>query len=370
MESLVCSFCGKRYSVKDPVWRCECGHPLDLEFEASWNPQGTPDQAHGIWRYREALPLKNSGNIVSLGEGFTPILEVTVSGRPVLLKLEFLSPTGSFKDRGASVLISKAQELGVKKVVEDSSGNAGCAIAAYSARAGIECHIYIPESTSPGKVLQIKAYGAEVFRVPGNRTEVARAAWEASKKAYYASHIWNPFFLQGTKTLAYEIFEQLNFQIPDTIIFPVGNGTLLIGAYLGFSELLNQHLIERLPRLVAAQAEACAPLYLAYSRKGGEIPEVIPQSTIAEGIVIPQPPRGKQVLEILRKTGGMVLQVKEREILEAMRILSSRGILAEPTSAVALAAFLKKPEEWGEKVLIPLTGNGLKTIEQYQKIIF
>lgn len=368
MNNLVCRSCGRRYSASDPIWRCECGHPLDLEFEASLHLRETPSQTHSIWRYREALPIKDPGDIVSLGEGFTPLVGVKLFGRPVLLKLEFLSPTSSFKDRGASVLISKAKELKVKRVVEDSSGNAGCAIAAYCARAQIECHIYVPESTSPGKVLQVQAYGAQVFKVSGTRADVALAAWEAAREAYYASHVWNPFFLQGTKTLAYEIFEQLGFQVPDQIIFPVGNGTLLIGAYLGFSELLHQGLIERLPEFIAAQAEACSPLYQAYVKKKEEIPEIIPRSTMAEGIAIPQPPRGKQILEVLRKTGGKVLQVKEEEILKGMKALSSQGVLAEPTSAVAVAAFLKTPEERGKRVLIPITGSGLKTPEHYRKI--
>lgn len=368
MESLVCSFCGRKYSAEELVWRCECGHPLDLDFNGKLDLGRIKGRPPGIWRYREALPIEDDKNIVSLSEGFTPLIAATISGRTALLKLDFLYPTGSFKDRGASVLISKAKELGVKKVVEDSSGNAGCAIAAYCARAGIECHIYVPESASPAKLLQIQAYGARLFKIPGTRTDVQSAALEAAKNIYYASHVWNPFFFQGTKTFGFEVFEQLNFQEPDTMIIPTGNGTLLIGAYLGFSELFHQHLIERIPRLIAVQAKACAPLYLAFRSGKEEIPEIVPEHTIAEGIAIPKPPRSKQVLEIIKKTGGEVLAVSEEEIVEGVRILNSLGIFAEPTSAVVIAAFLKMPQRAGEKVVLPITGHGLKTVDEYLRM--
>ncbi len=171
-----------------------------------------------MWRFREALPIENDENIVSFQEGYTPLLPFQVEGRPILLKQEHLFPTGSFKDRGASVLISRAKELGVERVVEDSSGNAGAAIAAYAAQAGIACDIYVPDNTSPAKLAQIKLYGARLHKIPGSRENTAEAARDMAKDHFYASHVWNPYFFQGTKTFSFEIWEQLGGQAPDTIL--------------------------------------------------------------------------------------------------------------------------------------------------------
>ncbi len=203
-------------------------------------------------------------------EGFTPLVETDFNGHRVLLKIDYLFPTGSYKDRGATVLISKAKELGIKKVIEDSSGNAGSAIAAYCARAGIGCEIYVPQTTSLGKLVQIQAYGANLRRIEGSREETARVAMEAASRIYYASHCWNPFFLHGTKTFAFEIWEQLGWKAPDVLILPVGHGTLFLGAYLGFKELKEAGLVKRVPKLVAVQSVSCAPLYKAFKKGWGE----------------------------------------------------------------------------------------------------
>jgi len=365
--NLVCTFCGRRFSLDEPRWRCDCGHPLNLEFKGRLDTEKIKKGPASIWRYREALPIEDDGNIVSFGEGFTPLIKAEILGKPVLLKLEFLFPTGSFKDRGASVLISKVKELGIKKVVEDSSGNAGCAIAAYCARAGIECHIYVPESTSPAKLVQIKSYGAHLHKIPGTRADTANAALEAAQDHYYASHSWNPFFFQGTKTFAFEIWEQLKMKAPDTAIIPTGNGTLLIGTFLGFQELLNLGLIQKMPKLIAVQAGGCAPLSLAFQSGQKEIPEIKALPTIAEGIAISQPIRGAQILEIVHQTEGKILTVSEKEIIEAMRTLGALGIFAEPTAAVAVAAFLNMPVSV-ETVVVPITGHGLKSVEEYQNL--
>jgi threonine synthase len=276
-----------------------------------------------------------------------------------------LFPTGSYKDRGATVLVSKAKELGVTRVVEDSSGNAGCAIAAYCAKAGMECHIYVPENTSPGKLTQIRAYGARLHRIPGTREDTARATLAAAEGTFYASHVWNPFFFQGTKTFAYEVWEQLDDKAPDAVILPTGNGTLLIGAYLGFRDLLRQNLIPALPRFIAVQAENCAPLLPAFERlhpgTAAPVPTVV-NATMAEGIAIAEPRRLQQMIGILNETGGEVVTVTEQEIEEAWVELGRRGFYVEPTSAVVLAAFKKRPSLPGEVVLAPLTGHGLKAL--------
>ena len=368
MNRLICQRCGAAYPLDDLRWKCDCGSFLDIEFEFTLDKEKLRSRKPTLWRYREALPINRDENIITLHEGFTPLLESTIDGKEYLTKLEQLFPTGSFKDRGASVLVSKAKELGVTKVVEDSSGNAGCAIAAYSAKAGIECDIFVPEKTSPGKLAQIQMYGADLKQIPGSREDTARATLEAAKDSFYASHVWNPFFFQGTKTFAFEIWEQLNFSVPDTLIIPTGHGTLFIGAYLGFKDLLNQKLISKLPRLIAVQPEACAPIYKMFNEKLKEVPRVGPKETMAEGIRIAEPLRAKQILDILLETEGEVIIVTENEIEKSLFQICKNGLYVEPTSAAAIAGFRKYRNRARETIVVPLTGHGLKSTEKVLKI--
>lgn len=218
---LTCTKCGKKFVYEQPIWVCECGGLLDVEMNVKFPFEEIKNRPPNMWRYFEALPLRHPNNIVSFSEGFTALLPINFEGKVVRIKQDHLFPTGSYKDRGASVLISVAKEIGVRNVVEDSSGNAGCAIAAYCALADIPCDIYVPENTSPAKITQIKQYGAKLHLIPGNREDTAHAVLQAAKTTYYASHSWNPFFFQGTKTFAYEIWEQNNWQAPEAIILPV-----------------------------------------------------------------------------------------------------------------------------------------------------
>lgn len=369
MNRLICKRCRAAYQLDDGRWKCDCGSFLDIEFEFSFDIEKIKGRKPTMWRYREAIPINKDKNIISFNEGFTPLLELTIDGKKVLVKSEKLFPTGSFKDRGASVLMSKAKELGVNKVVEDSSGNAGCAIAAYSAKAGIECEIFVPEETSPGKLAQIQMYGARLIKVPGSREDTALAALEAAKDTFYASHVWNPFFFQGTKTFAFEIWEQLNFSVPDTLIIPTGHGTLFIGAYLGFKDLLNQNLISKLPRLIAVQPEACAPIYKMFNEKLREVPAIEPKETMAEGIRIAEPLRVKQILDILAETEGEVIIVTEKEIESSLFEISKNGLYIEPTSAAVIAGFRKYRNKDRETILVPLTGHGLKSTEKILKLL-
>ena len=369
MNRLICERCRAGYLLDDSRWKCDCGSFLDIEFEISFDIEKIKGRKPTMWRYREAIPINKDENIISFNEGFTPLLELTIDGKKVLVKFEQLFPTGSFKDRGASVLMSKAKELGVNKVVEDSSGNAGCAVAAYSAKAGIECDIFVPEETSPGKLAQIQMYGARLIKVPGSREDTAHATLEAAKDTFYASHVWNPFFFQGTKTFAFEIWEQLNFNVPDTLIIPTGHGTLFIGAYLGFKDLLNQNLISKLPRLIAVQPEACAPIYKMFNEKLREVPAIEPKETMAEGIRIAEPLRAKQILDILLETEGGVIIVTENEIERSLFEICKNGLYIEPTSAAAIAGFRKYKSTAKEIIVVPLTGHGLKSTEKVLKIL-
>jgi threonine synthase len=310
------------------------------------------------------MPIRHDASILSMGEGFTPLEGIEFNGNRILLKVDYLFPTGSYKDRGATVLISKMKEWGVQKVVEDSSGNAGSAIAAYGAKAGIRCDIYVPQDTSPGKLVQIQAYGATLKRVEGSRERTAEKAVEAASKFPYASHCWNPFFIHGTKTFAFEVWEQMDWKAPDTLVLPIGHGTLFLGAYMGFKELKKAGMIKRIPKLVGVQSLSCAPLYQALKRGWTEPRPIKKKETMAEGIAIAEPVRGRQILEAIGETGGEILAVTEKEISGALREMGRKGHFIEPTSAATIAGLKKYliKQRRKETVVSTLTGTGLKSV--------
>lgn len=351
------------YPLDAPRWHSDSGGLLSLCWHGSWHPDTIKTRAATLWRYREALPIANDANIISMGEGFTPLLSTSRQNRQVWIKQEQLFPTGSYKDRGASILISKAKELGIRHVVQDSSGNAGCAVAAYCARAGIACDIYVPEKTSPAKLAQIRSYGARLVLISGTREETALAALEAARKLYYASHCWNPFFLHGSKSFAYEVWEQLEGKAPDTLVLPVGNGTLLLGAYIGFDDLLKWGYIARLPKLIGVQSANCAPLAQAFAREA-EAPWMIEKrDTLAEGIAIAEPIRGREILQAVARSGGHFITVSEAEIASAWKELAQQGFYVEPTAAAGIAGldrYLNKAPE-SEIIVSAFTGHGLKS---------
>ncbi len=368
MNQLVCSSCRAVYPVNEPVWRCQrCGSVLDLQFEALLDPVKIAGRKPDLWRYREALPVEQDAHIVTLGEGFTPLTPVNIVGQMVWVKQDQLFPTGSYKDRGAAVLVSKMKELGVDYCVEDSSGNAGCAVAAYCARAGIACEIYVPEDTAQAKLAQIQLYGARLVRVPGSREDTARAVMAAAAEGhYYASHSWNPFFFHGTKTFAYEVCEQLGWRAPEVAVLPVGNGTLLLGAYLGFKELVQAGIIPALPRLVAVQSENCAPLAQAWAQNLDAIPAIEKKETLAEGIAIAAPVRGSQIVNAVRQTGGEFITVSDNEIKASLIALARQGFYIEPTAAATTAGvekYLASHRRAGRIVTV-FTGHGLKATEK------
>lgn len=365
MEKFHCSNCDRFYPIDTKRWRCDCGSPLDLEFDPEFPIKEIVKRKPSLWRYREAIPVLKDESILTMGEGLTPLEEVEIKGHCVLLKIDYLFPTGSYKDRGATVLVSKVKELGVRRVVEDSSGNAGSAIAAYCAKAGIGCEIYVPGSTSSGKLVQIQNYGATLKKIEGSREKTAEVTMKAASGIYYASHAWNPFFLHGTKTFAFEIWEQMGWKSPDTLVLPVGHGTLFLGAYIGFRELKEAGRVKRIPRLVGVQSAACAPLYQAFKRGRKETFHIEKKETQAEGIAIAKPVRGKQILEAVRETGGEILTVTEREIRIALKEMGRKGYFIEPTSAATIAGlkrYLKNNKK--EVIVSTLTGTGLKATEK------
>ena len=294
----------ERYPPSEPRWRCDCGGPLEVTPEAIFTRESLAERPATLWRYREAIPVADDANIVSMNEGVTPLVPLSFSGAEILCKLDFLFPTGSFKDRGAAVLMSKIKEWSLGQVLMDSSGNAAAAVAAYAARAGIECDVYVPASTSSAKCAQIAAYSARLRKIAGPRAAATAAAMEAAQDRFYASHFWNPWFNHGTKTWAFEVWEQLGFRAPDAVVAPAGHGSVLIGAYLGFSELLRAGYIDELPKIFAAQSARCAPMVRMWEEDLGAPPQIAPEDTLAEGISIAAPVRWKQMLEAVRASGA------------------------------------------------------------------
>ncbi len=363
---LTCVQCRERYAARERIWRCRCGGPLDLvspvpRLSLTSIRQRPPD----LWRYLEALPPLV--HRVSLGESMTPFIPLDYRRRTIWLKCDYLLPTGSYKDRGAAILMSHLKTLGIERVVEDSSGNAAAALAAYAARAGIEIEVFCPASASPGKLAQIRLYGARLRLIEGARQRATEALERhvAATGDFYASHLWHPHFLEGVKTVAFEIAEQNGWRAPEVILCPVGAGSILLGLYKGFLDLKQARILDRLPRLFAVQAANICPVYRAYQRHDSDVPAMEPtQPTLAEGIALPRPVRGAQLLQALRETDGGVTAVSEEEIREGLRLLGRHGICVEPTSAVVLPG-LEHLEEVGlvqpqEQVVLVLSGFGLK----------
>ncbi|TGD88257.1 pyridoxal-phosphate dependent enzyme [Mycolicibacterium sp. CH28] len=358
LPTLVCGWCRREFDVADLVWRCTCGGLLDVSGQ--WRP--TPDALLPV-------PIDQS---VTLGEGNTPMVP-SKAVPAAWLKLEFLSPTLSFKDRGAVVLASLAARLGVGKAVVDSSGNAGTAVAAYFARAGIDCQVLVPASTSAEKLAQIRAHGAALTLVPGTRADTASAAARIAERpgVFYASHVYHPYFMHGVKIYGYEIFHQSGGRLPSAVLVPVGNGTLLLGCYLAFSELVAAGLADRMPALLAVQAAGCAPLAAAWQGLDAAVCTAGP--SVAEGIAITEPPRAEQILAAVRMSGGTIVAVDDDAILAGRHVLAEQeGLFVEPTAAACYAAAAGAADRPGQgwqlvrdclangDVVIPLCGAGLK----------
>jgi threonine synthase len=363
---------GATFPIDQPRW---CGPnlaPLLLSPLPGLTRNQIDTSTRSLWRYRAAFPFPVDDPI-TLGEGATPLIPRTVAGAQVLLKCEWFNPTCSFKDRGASVMLSLLRAQGIGHVLEDSSGNGGAAVSAYAAAGGMTATIMTPTSTSPAKTVQMRAHGAAVELIPGSRQDTADAAVARSGSVFYASHNWHPFFLQGTKTLAYELWEDLGFRVPDNVITPCGAGSNVLGCEIGFSELLRAGLIDCLPRIFAAQPANCAPIAAAFMAGSDEAVPTTISPTIAEGTAIARPIRMREVLGALRETRGGAVTLTEDEIGKATLDLARIGIYVEPTSAQAAAA-LGKLLETGtiipeQTTVLVMTGTGLKATSRIAELL-
>ena len=327
----ICSDCGAEVSAATRYPKCRCGGLWSLAAaNTPFNPEDIDRDEWSIFRYRKHMALLDDAwRDITLGEGMTPVIRFDTH---VLLKMDYLMPTLSYKDRGAAVLVAHCKSIGVDRVAQDSSGNAGNSVAAYCGRAGIKCDIFVPEGTSPKKIDMIKAHGASVHVISGSREYI------------------------------YEVYEQCG-RIPHNLFIPVGNGTLFIGVVHALEEMLSVGLIKEMPQIFALQSERCMPLKQAYQKGMTKPAEVIVSPTLAEGIAIGQPMRGKEILALAARHGVRFLSVPEDKILPARALLAAKGIYCEHTTAATYAAYLAYCEENGplEDTLITMCGAGLKS---------
>lgn len=360
---------GETFSLDTPIWRSPSGSPLMLTQLPGIRRGDIDTATRSIWRYRATFPLEVETPI-TLGEGCTPLLAATFAGSKCFFKLEWFAPTGSFKDRGTSVMLSILRQQGVSSVLEDSSGNGGSSVAGYGAAGGMQVRVLVPDSTSSAKIAQVMAYGADVQLVPGPREATEAAAIAQSSQIFYASHNWHPFFLQGTKSLGYELWEDFGFSVPDNIIIPTSAGSNLLGCFIAFNELIASGEIERMPRLFASQPQNCAPLHASFQAQADDYVDCEYSPTVAEGTALRRPIRLLEMLHSLRESNGGTVAISEQEIVDTSLALARQGLYVEPTSAHAAAAFSKliKNETISDadETVVILTGTGLKTTEFYQ----
>ncbi len=380
--ALKCVDCGKTHNIDTLHTICEnpdCKAILSAQYDFQANTltkEALKNRPATLWRYKEFLPVRESGNIVSLGEGFTPILPLQnltqyTQGKTVLLKDESLNPTGSFKARGLSLAVSKAKELGVTEFVIPTAGNAGGALAAYSARAGLKAHIFMPKLTPDAFKIEAGLFGAEVTEVDGNIADCGKLAnASAAEKGWFdVSTLKEPFRLEGKKTMGYEIAEQLEWTLPDVILYPTGGGTGIIGIWKAFDELEKLGWIgSKRPRMVAVQSDSCNGIHTAFQQNVVRSEYKDNGSTIANGLRVPKPYADKVILQVLRESNGYSVSVSDAHILAALRELSSHeGFLPAPEGAALWHAYKELSRSgWineGEQVLLLNTGSGYKYFE-------
>jgi threonine synthase len=384
IKFLECSSCGNHFSADSIQTFCpDCQAPLmaryDLEKARSeLDRDRFRQRLPGMWRWREILPVFDDKNVVSLGEGDAPLLRlnrlaVELSLSNLFVKDESLNPTGSFKARGLSAAVSKAKELGVKKIIIPTAGNAGGALAAYAARGGLEAYIFMPKDTPPANIEESRIAGATVILINGLISEAAGMAGEKARSEgwFDVSTFKEPYRCEGKKIMGYELAETFNWELPDVIIYPTGGGTGLVGMWKAFKEMEMLGWLEskKRPRMVAVQAEGCAPVIKAFNSGSLFCDFWIGAQTIASGLRVPKSFADQIILHDLRESNGTAVAVSDAEILEAQKRLASlEGIFAAPEGAATLAGLLKLMQSgWirhDENIVLFNTGTGLKYLRQ------
>lgn len=345
------------------------GGYLDLSPGVGLSPDMIAPTAQGLWRYRDAIRLPDAANVVSLGEGWTPMLRRAWRGFPLLVKCEHMMPTGSFKDRGVVVLTNYLAQSGIRTFLEDTSGNTGSSMASYAAALGLRARIVMPDTAPEAKRIHPRFMGAEVIEVSGGREAAAARIAAEKKSTFYAGHNWQPYFLEGIKTLAFEIWEQFSFGVPDVVVVPVGQGSNIMGCHIGFAELVRRGAIGRMPRLYGIQSRNCSPYAQAFRSPDHKVPaDFKAVATIADGIASQVPVRLPNVIAAATASGGAIDMVSEEQIIAAWKDAAALGLFVEPTGAVALAGVTSLVAQGhirnGEQVVAVTTGTGLKAVSR------
>ena len=385
LSILECTYCDAKYPHDQLINLCrnpECGKVLfpryDLDLiKREINRDVFSKRSPNMWRYKELMPVISESNIVSLGEGFTPLISASNLGeklglKNLLIKDETMNPTGSFKARGLSSAISKAKELGVKSITIPSAGNAGGAMAAYGALAKLETYVFMPKDTPLANKVETIAYGAKVELVDGYITDAGKFSQElvASKGAFDVSTLKEPYRVEGKKTMGFEIAEQLKWDLPEFIIYPTGGGTGIVGIWKAFHELKKLGWINGpMPKMICVQAQGCSPIVDAFL-KGDDFADPFENpSSIASGMRVPAAIGDYLVIRSLRESGGTGLKVSDQEMVRGVKDLSeNEGIFAAPEGGATVAGLLKLIElgqiNEKDKVLLLVTGSGFKYLDK------
>jgi threonine synthase len=383
---LECAACGRRYEARRLHNLCtECGKPLlvryDLEAAArTLTRESLKGRRADLWRYAEVLPVEREENIVSLGEGWTPLLTAERLGaslglRHLYIKDESLNPTQSFKARGMTAAVSMAKELGARKLAVPSAGNAAGALAAYAARAGLEAHIFMPKDTPRANVVECEQTGAHVTLLEGLITDCgAEVARRKEAEGWFdVSTLKEPYRVEGKKTLGYELAEQTSWELPDVVVYPTGGGTGLVGMWKAFAEMEAMGWVgSRRPRMVSVQSEGCAPIVRAFENGERFAAEFENAATVASGLRVPKAVGDFLILDALRESKGTAVAVSDAELLAAVReIGSTEGLFVAPEGAACVPA-LRRLIERGEvgrdeRVVLFNTGAGVKYLESFEK---
>ncbi|NIO44119.1 MAG: threonine synthase [Candidatus Aenigmarchaeota archaeon] len=368
-KAFVCVKCGKNHKPKESLIKCKkCSGPLDIiydykKIEEVILKESFVREMPWHWKYWMFYPLIDLSKKVTLIEGGTPLIKskyFSNKDREVWLKYEGLNPTGSFKDRGTTVEISKAVELGMKQVCCASTGNMGASVAAYCAKAGIKCAIFLPKDFAGPKIKQIRAYGADIIRVKGRYSQAAKECERYSEKTGIYLMGDYPYREEGEKSVGFEVADQMNWRVPDYIVCPMGNGTLIYAIWDAFIDLKKVGMIDKLPKMIGIQASGCSPIYNAFKKRKKMIEPVKKPRTIATAMECEDPLDGLKALNALRKSKGMAEKVTDQEMRKIIKLLASReGLYVEPAGAASTAGLLKLKKLKGKIVCI-LTGHGLK----------
>ena len=367
VKFLECVSCRKRYSKNEVHFRCDCGSALEIVYDyskikkqVSWGKFRSRPFNH--WRYREMFPIVSDRNIITLREGGTPLLKSKNIGPSIgidlYFKFEGLNPTGSFKDRGTTVEISKAMELRVEKVFCASTGNMGASVSAYSSLARIKANIFVPNDTTKAKLKQIGIYGGRIKKINGDYTAALAAATKVAGKGYLMGDY--PFRGEGEKSISYEIMD--NLSNINYVITPIGNGTLIHSTWKGFVEFHEIGLVKKLPKILGIQAHGCSTVAAAFKGKRNYIKKVTPK-TKASAIACGMPLDGAKALNSIKKSHGFAETVTDKEMQHAKELLAGKeGIYAELSGAATLAGLMKIRNRIPEKsrVVLVITGHGLK----------